>query len=171
MSSAQDHQPSRDTAASAQQAGPTGDARQYVPRPAPSYEADAPREAGPSPAVAGITVLAAVLLMLSGVWNFLEGLAAIIKGSFFVVLPNYAFNLSVTGWGWFHLILGAVVFLVGCALFTDSLWARAAGVVVASVSAIVNFLYIPYWPVWSVTLVAIDLLIIWALVSPRRGYR
>ena len=172
MSSAQDHQPSRDTAASAQQAGPTGDARQYVPRPAPSYdEAGRLREDGPSPAVAGFTIAAAVLMMLSGLWNFFEGLAAVIKGSFFVVLPNYAYNISVAGWGWFHLILGVVVFLAGCALLTDSIWARAVGVALAAVSAIVNFLYIPYSPVWSIVIVAIDLLIIWALVSPRHGFR
>jgi hypothetical protein len=171
MSSAQDHQSSRDTTTGAQAAGPTGDARQYVPRPAPSYEAGRPREADPRPAVAGLTLAAAVLMMLSGIWNLLEGLAAVIKGSFFVVLPNYAFNLSVVGWGWFHLILGAVVFAAGCALLTDRPWARTIGVLLASISAIVNFLYIPYWPVWSVIVIAIDLLIIWALVSPRRQYR
>ena len=111
-------------------------------------------------------------MMLSGVWNFFEGLAAVIKGSFFVVLPNYAFNLSVHGWGWFHLIMGAIVFVAGCALLTDAFWARALGVAIVSISAIVNFLYIPYSPVWSVVLVAIDALIIWALISPRtREYR
>jgi hypothetical protein len=172
MSSAQDHQPSRNTPSGARTAGTAGDARQYVPPPAPSYdEAAGPRESGASPAAAGFTIVAAVLMMVSGVWSFLEGLAAVIKGSFFVVLPNYTYNLSVTGWGWFHLILGAVVFLAGCALFTDSPWARAVGVVIASVSAIVNFLYIPYSPVWSAVLIAIDLVIIWALVSPRHGYR
>jgi hypothetical protein len=171
MSSAQDHQPPRDTGTGAQQAPPAGDtARQYVPRPSPPYEPAATRGSAASPAAAGITIGAAVLLMLSGIWNFFEGLAAVIHGSFFIVLPNYAFSLSATGWGWFHIILGAVVFLVGCALFTDSLWARTAGVVVASISALVNFLYIPYTPIWSLVLIAIDLVIIWALVSPRHRY-
>jgi uncharacterized membrane protein HdeD (DUF308 family) len=113
---------------------------------------------------------AAVLMLLSGAWNFLEGLAAIIRGSFFVVLPNYAYNISVAGWGWFHLILGVVVFAAGCALFTDAAWARVTGVVLAAISTLVNFLYIPYSPVWSIAVIIIDLVIIWALVSPRRGY-
>ena len=47
-------------------------------------------------------------MMISGVFGFFEGLAAIIRGSFFVVLPNYAYSLSATGWGWLHLILGVL---------------------------------------------------------------
>jgi len=84
-------------------------------------------------------------------------------------LHNYAYELSATSWGWFHLILGAVVAIAGVALLTDKLWARIIGVALAAVSAIVNFLYIPYLPVWSIVLIAIDVAIIWALLTPRRG--
>jgi len=119
--------------------------------------------------VMGFTILAAVMMMLSGIWNFLEGLAAIIKGSFFIVLPNYTYNVSVAGWGWIHLILGAVVFAAGAALLMDKLWARITGVVLVSVSAIFNFLYIPYAPVWSIVVIGIDVFVIWALLTPRRA--
>jgi hypothetical protein len=145
--------------------------RQYVPRPSPGYDDSAGyTEERPRGAAFGLTMMAAVLMMLSGVWNFLEGLAAIIKGTFFVLLPNYAFNASAVAWGWTHLILGAVVFLAGICLFMDLLWARITGIVLASISAIVNFLYIPYTPVWSVIVIAIDLFIIWALLVPRSRY-
>ena len=168
MSSAQDQSP-RHTATGAQEAPPSGGAaRQYVPRPAPHYETAPGAE--PSPAAMGMTAVAAALMMLSGIWNFLEGLAAIIRGSYFIVLPHYAYNISGHGWGWFHLILGVVVFAAGCALFTDAAWARVTGVVLAAISTLVNFLYIPYSPVWSIAVIIIDLVIIWALVSPRRGY-
>jgi hypothetical protein len=176
MSSAQD-QPPRDARAGAQEATRPQDAaraqesaRASVPRPAPHYEGQAAHAAEPSPAQRGLTFAAAVLLMIAGAFNFFEGLAAVIRGSFFVVLPNYAYNISVTGWGWFHLILGVVAFLTGCFLFVDSPVARVIGVIIASVSAIVNFLYIPYYPVWSVVLIAIDAVVIWALASPRRGW-
>lgn len=151
---------------------PAGEAgRQYVPQHSPGYDdSDRYAEEGPRGAALGLTMMAAILMMLSGAWNFLEGLAAIIKGSFFVVLPNYAFNASATGWGWTHLILGAVVFLAGICLFMDLLWARITGIVLASISAVVNFLYIPYTPVWSVIVIAIDVFIIWALLSPRSRY-
>ena len=168
MSSAHDQSP-RDTATGAPEAAqPGGTARQYVPRPSPHYETAPTAE--PSAAAIGMTAVAAALMMLSGIWNFLEGLAALIRGSFFVVLPHYAYNISVHGWGWFHLIVGAAVFIAGCALFTDALWARMTGVILAALSAVVNFLYIPYSPVWSVVVIAIDLGIIWALLSPRRRF-
>src|SRR5215469_7101381 len=115
MSSAHDQSP-RDTAAGAPQAAPGGAARQ-VPRPTPHHEGTGHHEttgrpaARPSRAAMGVTVGAALFMMLSGIWSFFEGLAAIIRGSYFVVLPNYAFHLTVTGWGWFHLLLGILVFV------------------------------------------------------------
>jgi len=144
--------------------------RQYVPRPAPHYDDRAGAEREPSGAAIGFTIVAAVLMMLSGIWNFFEGLGAIIRGSYYIVLPNYAYNLSVHGWGWFHLILGAVVFVAGACLFMDQMWARVVGVAMASISAIVNFLYIPYMPVWSIALIALDVAVIWALLTPRNRW-
>jgi hypothetical protein len=140
----------------------------YVPRQAPRQADDVAAE--PSGLAAGVTLAAAVLMMISGAWNFLEGLAALIRGSFFVVLPNYAYDISITGWGWFHLILGAAVAAAGIALLTGRLWARIVGIAFVAVSAIVNFLYIPYQPVWSIALIAIDGAVIWALLAMRSDY-
>lgn len=152
-------------------AGQQGAGQQYVPRPTPGYENTGGYTPGPSGAAVGFTAMAAVFMMLSGMWSFLEGLSAIIKGQFFVTLPDYAFNVSVSGWGWIHLILGIVVFLAGACLFLDMLWARMLGVVLAGFSALANFLYIPYSPVWSIVVIALDVFVIWALLSPRRSYR
>lgn len=146
------------------------DSRQYVPRPAQSPEDTSYAQSRPTGAVLGFTVTAAVLMMVSGLWNFLEGLAAIIKGQFFVVLPNYVYNVSVTSWGWIHLILGAAVFVAGAFLFMDKVWARIVGVVLACLSAVANFLYIPYSPVWSVIVIAVDVFIVWELLAPRNSY-
>jgi hypothetical protein len=158
MSSAQD------TGAST---GTTGEAAgQYVPRPTSGHH-DTTSERRHGFAV-GLTALAGVMLMLSGLWTFLSGLAAIIRGAFFHVMPSYAFNMSVHGWGWSHLIIGAVVFIAGMGLFTDRMWARAAGVVLAAFSAVWNFIYLPFTPVWSVVVIALDVFVIWALMTPRR---
>ena len=148
--------------------GGTGDtARGYVPRPAPGYDdVNAPyRE--PSGAVIGLTILAAVFMMVTGVIGFFEGLAAIIRGSFFVTLPNYAFSLSATGWGWVHLILGALLFIAGGALLADQTWARITGVVLAAFMMVANFVYLPYYPVWAIVLIALNAFVIWALLTPR----
>jgi hypothetical protein len=145
-------------------------ARQYVPRPSESYDDTRAGEPRPTGAVLGFTILAGVLMMVSGLWNFLEGLAGIIRGQFFVVLNSYVYNISTTAWGWFHLILGVVVFVAGAALFMDKVWARVVGIALACISAVVNFLYIPYSPVWSVIVIALDVFIVWALLSPRTRY-
>jgi hypothetical protein len=126
----------------------------------------------PNGMATGFTIAAAVMLLLSGAWNFLEGLAALVGGggAFFSTLPTYAYNLSVSGWGWFHLGVGIAVFVAGAALFMDRLWARAAGIALAAVSALVNFISIPFLSMstWSVVIIALDIIVIWALLTPRR---
>jgi hypothetical protein len=143
-------------------------ARQYVPRQPEAYETGY-RDTGPSGAAMGFTVLAAVLMMLSGVWGFFEGLAAIIRGSFFVVTRNYVYDMSAVGWGWIHLILGVLIAVAGVALLADMMWARITGVVLASLITVANFLFIPYYPVWSIVLIALNLFVIWALLTPRHA--
>lgn len=160
---------SRDTATGAQPGTETsGTSRQYVPRQAPRYAA----ETRPRAAALGVTLFAAVLMMMSGVMNILEGIAAITQGTIVVILPNYLYSLSATGWGWFHVGVGIAVLAAGIGLFTDKTWARAVGVAVVAISLIVNFVYIPYLPIWSLVLIGVDLAIIWALLTPRhRGER
>jgi hypothetical protein len=88
-----------------------------------------------------------------------------------VVLPNYAFSLSATGWGVVHMIIGALVFIVGAALLTGNKWARWAGVALAACSAIANFVFLPYYPVWAIVVIALDIFVIWALLTPRNPLR
>ena len=140
----------------------------YVPRPTPGYDDVRAQKEGPSGLAMGLTLVAAVFMMIGGLFDFFEGLAALIRGQFFVVLPNYAFSVSVTGWGWLHLITGVVVFVTGVALLTDRLWARVVGVVVAGLSAVMNFVMLPYQPVWAIVVIALDIAIIAALCAPRR---
>lgn len=126
---------------------------------------------GQAPRVHGFTMLASALMLLSGAWDFLVGLAAILRGSFFVnPVGRYAYHITTRQWGWTMLIIGAVVFATGLALLMDMMWARVIGVIVAGLSAVGNFLYLPYSPVWSVIVIAIDVLIIWALTTPRHRY-
>jgi hypothetical protein len=177
MSSAHDQsaRPDAGQAERAAQAAQSGQGQaqgqgQYVPRPSPGYDTRAQAaHVQPSGAVIGWTAFAAVVMMVSGLWSFLEGLAAIIRGSFFIQLPTYAYEISIRSWGWIHLALGIVVFLAGAYLLTGSTWARVVGVVLAVFSLIANFMYIPYSPVWSIVVIALDVFVIWALMSPRRA--
>ncbi|MFE4328862.1 hypothetical protein ACFRQM_05230 [Streptomyces sp. NPDC056831] len=113
----------------------------------------------------GWTAFAAVLMIFGGAMAIFEGIAAIAKGNIFVATRNYAFQFSLTGWGWIHLILGIAIVLAGCALFTGAAWARVVGIVLAGLGALANFLWLPFYPFWSIVLIAINVFILWALCA------
>jgi hypothetical protein len=92
----------------------------------------------------GLTVFAGVILATVGVFQFFQGLAAIIKGSVYVAAPNNIYEFSISGWGWIHLILGIVLAATGFFILTGQRWARMVGIAVAALSALANFLFIPY---------------------------
>jgi hypothetical protein len=127
------------------------------------YETDAPVVS--SWAIGGIT-FAATMMLLIGIFQAIAGLAAIIEDEFFVLTENYVFDLDVTAWGWIHLILGVVVAFAGWALFARRPWAAAVAIALAMLSAIANFFFIPYYPFWSLLMIAIAIWVIWSLTRP-----
>lgn len=113
----------------------------------------------------GITLFAGIWLLLLGVFQFFQGLVAVLDGDMFVTGARYTFELNVTGWGWIHMILGALLALVGLAVINGSGWARIVAIVLAGLSALANFLWLPHYPLWAIILIAIDVLVIWALAT------
>jgi len=122
----------------------------------------------PSGAAVGLTVFAGVIMIMVGIFHALYGLAAIMKNDFFVVSPEYLYKVDVSTWGWIHLIAGIVVAFAGYYVFIGAVWARTVGVILVVVSAIANFLTIPYAPFWSILLIALDVFVIWALTVRGR---
>lgn len=117
-------------------------------------------------AIAGGTSLgAAILLITAGVVQILQGVAALAKDEFFVVGVQYTYNFDLTTWGWIHLVLGALVVLLGVALFSGAMWARVTAVFIVALSIIANFLWLPYYPWWSISIIALDVVIIWAVAT------
>jgi hypothetical protein len=116
----------------------------------------------------GFAAFAGAIMLMIGIFQFFAGLAAIVNDEFFVVREHYAYDLDITGWGWIHLIIGVVVFLAGLAVFSGAPWARAVGIFLALVSAVSNFFFIPYYPVWAVLIIALDIAVIWALATYGR---
>jgi len=117
----------------------------------------------PSGWAVGFVVFASVMMMLIGGFQAIAGLAAIFDDQFYVVGANYVFELDVTTWGWVHLLLGITIFAAGAGALSGAIWARVAGITLASLSAIANFFFIPYYPVWSIVIIALDVAVIWAL--------
>lgn len=122
-----------------------------------------------SAAATGWTMFAAFLMIFGGALAIFQGVAAIAKDDVFVTTRNYSFEYSVSSWGWIHLFLGIVVVLGGFALFRGALWARMLAVLLAGLSMVANFVWLPHYPLWSVILIAIDIVIIWAVCAgPQR---
>jgi hypothetical protein len=119
-------------------------------------------------AVVGFTALAGTLMLLGGLWMVTVAIVALSHGHVFSTAPAYAFRYNIRGWGWLELSLGIVIFAAGMCVFLGMAWARYVGAFIAVLSAIANFVFIPYQPVWSIVMIALDAFIIWALLQPRR---
>jgi hypothetical protein len=111
----------------------------------------------------GIGIFAGAALLTVGIFQFLEGVAAAAKDDVFVTTRNYVFEFDLTTWGWIHLVFGIVVAIIGGAILAGQKWALVAGIVVAMVSALLNFVWLPYYPAWAILIIAFDIAVIWAL--------
>jgi hypothetical protein len=119
----------------------------------------------PSRMAEGIILFAGVIMILKGGFQALVGLVTVSEDEFYLTTPKYLLDLSVTAWGWIHLLLSLVVLLAGIALIRGATWARVVAIVLAGVSALSNFAFVPYHAVWSLTIIALDVVVIWALVA------
>ena len=111
----------------------------------------------------GWGVFAGFLMVLAGTFQAFDGLVAILHGNFYVVGENAWLIVNITTWGWIHLLIGALLMLAGFSLLGGGTFGRVLAIVLASVSAILNFVFLPVYPVWSILVIAIDVLVIYAL--------
>jgi hypothetical protein len=111
----------------------------------------------------GFILFAGVMMVLAGGFQLISGLVALFENEFYVATRNYMFQFDATAWGWIHLLFGLVVMLAGFAVMVGQTWARVVGIILAVLSAVANFTFIPYYPFWAITIIAIDIFVIWAL--------
>jgi hypothetical protein len=130
-------------------------------------EAGYERYEGSSRGLVGAS-LASVLMIFTGLVGFFEGLVGLIHGAFFTAHPNYIFTVGPWGRGLTTLILGAVVFAAGVCLLLGMMWARVVGIVLAVFYGIASFMFLPWYPIWSFILIALNVFIIWALATMGR---
>jgi hypothetical protein len=122
----------------------------------------------PSGGAVGLILFAAIMMIMVGVFQAFSGLVALFENEFYVVTRNYLLQLDPTSWGWIHLILGLVVAFAGGAVLAGRTWGRIVGVILAMLSAFANFLFIPYYPFWSIVIILLNIFVIWALAT--QGY-
>ena len=114
------------------------------------------------------TLFAAIMMIMSGTFQALAGLVAIFENEFYVATRNYLFQFDATTWGWIHLLVGLVVAFAGWGLLSGRTWARVVGITLAVLSAIANFLFLPYYPFWALTVITLDVFVIWARTAHGR---
>ena len=109
---------------------------------------------------------AGVILIINGVFSGLQGLVALTgPDTYYLSTPGTLFLFDAKGWGWWNVALGVLLILTAVALFSGATWARIAAVVIAGVSAVVQLMLIPAQPWWSLIVIAIDVLIIYAIIA------
>ncbi|MEZ5212335.1 MULTISPECIES: DUF7144 family membrane protein [unclassified Gordonia (in: high G+C Gram-positive bacteria)] len=119
-----------------------------------------------NPWAGGITWAAAALLLVVGVLGFFQGIAAVANDDIAIVrVGDYIYGFNLTTWGWIHIVLGIIAVIVAVGMFMATTWARVCAIIIACLSIIANFLWLPYTPWWSVILIALDIIVIWAVAN------
>ena len=122
----------------------------------------------PSGWAIGWTAFAAIaMIMLGGFW-LMSGLVALFNSEFYVVGLRYIFQFDISTWGWIHLIVGIVNLVAGFFLFTGAVWARVIGVIMAVLSGLLAFAWLPYYPFWAIIFIIASVGVIWALTVHGR---
>jgi hypothetical protein len=139
-----------------------------------SHAAEEPYESERTGSTAwvGMIVFAAVMLILVGTFQAIEGFVAIVKDEYYhVTRDGLVLTFDFTAWGWTHLIIGALAVVTGVGLFLGQMWARVLGIGIAGLSALSNLAFLPAYPVWCTIIIAIDVLVIYALTVHGREMR
>lgn len=121
-----------------------------------------------SPWAAGFVLFAGVMMVANGILSIFEGAVGVLKDGVYVTTSNYTYKFDVTAWGWTHIAIGAAVALVGFGVIAGMTWARYLGILVVALSMFANFMFLPYYPLWALVVIAIDVFILWALCVYRR---
>lgn len=111
---------------------------------------------------AGWLVFASLMLFLTGIFHIIVGLVALFKETIYISSTNVTWILNYNQWGWTHIIGGAFILLAASSLMQGGLFGRSFAVIMALLSAIANMTFIPIYPIFSLLIITIDILVIWA---------
>jgi len=122
----------------------------------------------PSAGAAGWAMFAGFVMIMVGCFHMIWGFGAILNDALYNTPSDYYLKINESGWGWIHVIAGLIVLLAGFGIFRGAVWARTVGVIIATISAIANFASLPYYPIWGICMILVDVAIIWALTVHGR---
>ncbi|WEO96316.1 hypothetical protein A6P39_021045 [Streptomyces sp. FXJ1.172] len=116
-----------------------------------------------SPWATGGATFAGVLMLMNGVLAVFQGISALARDDIYARVHDYVYKINLTGWGWILVVLGVIAAFAGWGILSGAAWARLVGIALASLSLLAQFLFLPYAPLWSMFMMAIDVFVIWAL--------
>jgi hypothetical protein len=117
-----------------------------------------------------LTVFAGLVIIVAGVWHILQGVAALVHDPRYASPSNYVYKFQLTGWSWIYLVIGAVVLAVGIAVLAGQVWGRVVAILLAMLSMAVNFVFLPWYPLWSMLMIALNVVIIWTMAMYQRRW-
>jgi vacuolar-type H+-ATPase subunit I/STV1 len=112
----------------------------------------------------GWVYFAGMLMFLVGVFQMIAGFVALFKNDIYVAGSSGLVVFDYSQWGWIHIFLGLLLFITAISVMAGSTWARIFGAIIVGLNAISNFAFLPASPIWSTIIIAVDILIIWALL-------
>jgi hypothetical protein len=114
----------------------------------------------------GWVVFASIMLAVVGGLNFLQGIVALLNDDYFVVRSgNDLLIADFNTWGWVLLIWGAAQALTSFGLNAGAGWARVTAIIIACVSMFIQIAFLAAYPLWSIAIIAMDVIIIFALTA------
>ena len=117
----------------------------------------------------GWGVFASVLLLIAGIFDLIFGIAAIIGPNTTVVVSDSGlFAVDVAAWGWWHIIAGIALILTSFFLYRGATWARVLAIILVIINAVGQLSLISAQPFWSLAILAVDVLILYALTVHGR---
>ena len=120
-----------------------------------------------SPWASGLIAFSGGMLVINGILQIFIGVTALVHDAIYADRPQYLFAFDLTAWGWIQFITGIAAIGAGYGALRGLTWARIVGITVAGISMVIEFLYIPHFPIWSVLVIAVDVVIIWGLATYR----
>ncbi|KAB8190650.1 hypothetical protein FH608_034635 [Nonomuraea phyllanthi] len=109
-----------------------------------------------------------MMMILSGFFDIITGLTALLADRVYLQALNRLVLVDVISWGWVHLGLGIVILATGVAVIRGQDWARMVGVILVMLNALTQLTWIAVNPWWSLAVIAVDVLVLYALIVHGR---
>ncbi|MEV4701740.1 DUF7144 family membrane protein [Actinoplanes sp. NPDC049316] len=140
--------------------------------PGASYNAEKQYEvasrSGPT-AWVGVVLFGGIMMLMVGCFQVTQGFVALFREDYYLVSPDgLVVQLDYTAWGWTHLVIGLIAVGTAIGVMAGQTWARVLGIVIAAVSALVNVAFLAAYPIWSMIVIVMDVLVIYALAVHGR---